>query len=45
MALYTSHGAGTLASVLLTCVVPFIIPDVLKMLLAVTVVKRIKKLI
>ena len=44
MLMYAAHsGSAGLVSVLMTCVFPFIVPDVLKMLLALTVIKRIRR--
>lgn len=46
LALYTrSTGAITIASVLSTCVLPFLIPDAVKIALAVILVKRLEKVI
>jgi biotin transport system substrate-specific component len=38
-----SKGTGSLMSAFLVCVVPFIIPDIIKILLALYISKRLKK--
>ena len=40
---YSANNSISLVSVLLMCVVPFIAPDILKILLAIFVVKNVKK--
>lgn len=37
------YGAGNVAAILMTCVVPFLLPDVLKLMLSLFLVRRIQK--
>lgn len=42
---YTSGGTGSLAAVLAKCVLPFILPDICKLLVALPLVRRLRRFI
>ena len=42
---YFAYGSGALWPVVMTCVVPYLLPDLIKILLAVVLSRRLKKLV